>query len=364
MGRADTAGYSAIVRRMSERGESLAPGLRPPQLVPAPAGTADRGSSQPGRDPAGALDDRRVRGRDHGRGGRHLALRAEDLPRDLEADLCAGDVALREPRPDTIKRNLETFQRLLTTRGSSRRPRSGCRARPPTHSTTSVRVGRPVRRHHQHLGPGLEAHDSAAIANATAGAFVALHRSRTPAAALAAQAALTGSSATLRRGAPRPRSSTPSGSSWRPERPSSPRPGSDLTRSSGRGAGRSAYTPRPVRNGVLAFFAALFLGIIAALARDRLSRASATRARSAALLGLPLLVGLPFVRTAASAAGEAPARGCQRGVPDPPGLDPVLPARDEAAGDPDHQLGRGRGQDERRRRASRARLRAWARRRC
>jgi capsular exopolysaccharide synthesis family protein len=51
-----------------------------------------------------------------------------------------------------------------------------------------------------------------------------------------------------------------------------------------------------VRNGVLAFFAALFLGIIAALARDRLSPRVGSPREVSRVLGLPLLVGLPFVR--------------------------------------------------------------------
>jgi non-specific protein-tyrosine kinase len=58
----------------------------------------------------------------------------------------------------------------------------------------------------------------------------------------------------------------------------------------------AAYTPRPVRNGVLAFFAALFLGIIAALARDRLVPRVGNPREVSRLLGLPLLVGVPFVR--------------------------------------------------------------------
>lgn len=58
----------------------------------------------------------------------------------------------------------------------------------------------------------------------------------------------------------------------------------------------AAYTPRPVRNGVLAFFAALFLGIIAALARDRLVPRVGNPREVSRLLGLPLLVGVPFVK--------------------------------------------------------------------
>ena len=47
---------------------------------------------------------------------------------------------------------------------------------------------------------------------------------------------------------------------------------------------------------MLAFFAALFLGIIAALARDRLTPRVGSPREVSRVLGLPLLVGLPFVR--------------------------------------------------------------------
>jgi capsular exopolysaccharide synthesis family protein len=56
------------------------------------------------------------------------------------------------------------------------------------------------------------------------------------------------------------------------------------------------YSPRPVRNGVLAFFAALFLGIVAVLARDRLVPRVSNPREVSRVLGLPLLVGIPFVR--------------------------------------------------------------------
>jgi capsular polysaccharide biosynthesis protein len=53
------------------------------------------------------------------------------------------------------------------------------------------------------------------------------------------------------------------------------------------------YAPRPVRSAVIAFFAALFVGVLIALARDRL-RASPPDARTlAAAADLPLIAALP-----------------------------------------------------------------------
>jgi capsular exopolysaccharide synthesis family protein len=72
--------------------------------------------------------------------------------------------------------------------------------------------------------------------------------------------------------------------------------GSDLSIAQSAVPPSAAYTPRPVRNGVLAFFAALFLGVIAALARDRLVPRVGNPREVSRVLGLPLLVGVPFVR--------------------------------------------------------------------
>jgi len=56
-----------------------------------------------------------------------------------------------------------------------------------------------------------------------------------------------------------------------------------------------AYAPRPVRNGLLAFFGALFLGVLIALGRDLLvPRVSGARELSR-VLNLPVLAGIPYV---------------------------------------------------------------------
>jgi capsular exopolysaccharide synthesis family protein len=55
-------------------------------------------------------------------------------------------------------------------------------------------------------------------------------------------------------------------------------------------------SPRPVRNGVLAFFASLFLAVLIALGRDQLiPRISGSR-ELGRLLDLPVLIGVPYVR--------------------------------------------------------------------
>jgi Mrp family chromosome partitioning ATPase/capsular polysaccharide biosynthesis protein len=54
-------------------------------------------------------------------------------------------------------------------------------------------------------------------------------------------------------------------------------------------------SPRPVRNGVLAFFASLFLAILIVLGRDQLTPRMAGPRELGRLLDLPVLIGVPYV---------------------------------------------------------------------
>lgn len=58
----------------------------------------------------------------------------------------------------------------------------------------------------------------------------------------------------------------------------------------------AAYSPRPVRNGVLAFFASIFLAVLVALGRDRLVPRVGSQRELSRLMGFPVLVNVPFVR--------------------------------------------------------------------
>jgi tyrosine-protein kinase len=55
------------------------------------------------------------------------------------------------------------------------------------------------------------------------------------------------------------------------------------------------YAPRPIRNGVLAFFAALFLAVLIALGRDLLVPRVGGARELSRLLNLPVLAGIPYV---------------------------------------------------------------------
>ena len=55
-------------------------------------------------------------------------------------------------------------------------------------------------------------------------------------------------------------------------------------------------SPRPFRNGVLAFFGALFLGVLVALGRDQLTPRVSGPRELGRLLDLPVLVDIPYVR--------------------------------------------------------------------
>jgi succinoglycan biosynthesis transport protein ExoP len=56
----------------------------------------------------------------------------------------------------------------------------------------------------------------------------------------------------------------------------------------------AAFTPRPARNGVIAFFAAAFLGILIAIGRDLLRPRISDARELAQLMNLPVLARVPF----------------------------------------------------------------------
>jgi capsular exopolysaccharide synthesis family protein len=72
--------------------------------------------------------------------------------------------------------------------------------------------------------------------------------------------------------------------------------GSDLQVAQRAGAPGSPTSPRPLRNGVIAFFLALFLGVLVALGRDQLvPRVSGPR-ELGSLLDMPILATVPYLR--------------------------------------------------------------------
>jgi capsular exopolysaccharide synthesis family protein len=195
----------------------------------------------------------------------------------------------------TVQRNLETFQRLLTTRevlslAAQRIPGENA-------DTLSTDVSGSVDQSADiisvyALAP--KAQRSALIANSVAAAFLQKHQQDAKAQLEAAQAALSAQlRAAVARGA-----SVQELDALRQQQATLATElataGSDLSIVPAE-APDAPYTPRPVRNGVLAFFAALFLGIIAALARDRLVPRVGNPREVSRLLNLPLLVGVPFV---------------------------------------------------------------------
>jgi Mrp family chromosome partitioning ATPase/capsular polysaccharide biosynthesis protein len=71
--------------------------------------------------------------------------------------------------------------------------------------------------------------------------------------------------------------------------------GADLTVAERAEPPGAPASPRPVRNGVLAFFGALFLGTLIALGRDQLTPRVSGAREVGRLLDLPVLIGIPFV---------------------------------------------------------------------
>jgi polysaccharide biosynthesis transport protein len=72
--------------------------------------------------------------------------------------------------------------------------------------------------------------------------------------------------------------------------------GSDLRLAQLAGVPSKPYSPRPVRNGVIAFFAALFLAILIAIGRDLLRPRISEPRELAQLLDLPVLARVPVTR--------------------------------------------------------------------
>src|SRR3954451_11107808 len=71
--------------------------------------------------------------------------------------------------------------------------------------------------------------------------------------------------------------------------------GTDLHLAERAEAPTTPSSPRPVRNTILAFFAALFIGILLALVRDQMRPGVSNPREMSRLLGVNLLAGIPYV---------------------------------------------------------------------
>jgi tyrosine-protein kinase len=72
--------------------------------------------------------------------------------------------------------------------------------------------------------------------------------------------------------------------------------GSDLQIAERAVAPETPASPRPVRNGIVAFFGSLFLGVLIALARGQLRPTIASPRELSRMTGLPVLAGIPYLR--------------------------------------------------------------------
>jgi len=198
--------------------------------------------------------------------------------------------------PSTVERNLATFERLLDTRDVL--SRAAAKVPGETGDTIGNKVSGSVDQSSNIISVSALASKperAALIANAVATSFVAKHKEDAQAQLESAQVALQ---TQLR--AAESRGASPQELDVIRQQQANltielANAGSDLSLVKAT-APDAPYTPRPVRNGLLAFFAALFLGVIAALARDRLVPRVSNPREVSRMLGLPLLVGVPFVR--------------------------------------------------------------------
>lgn len=72
--------------------------------------------------------------------------------------------------------------------------------------------------------------------------------------------------------------------------------GSELQLAQEADVSSAPYSPRPVRNGILAFFASTFLAVLFALGRDRLVPRVGSQRELGRLMGLPVLANIPYMR--------------------------------------------------------------------
>ena len=219
----------------------------------------------------------------------------EEVPRDGD-DRPGHHAAVGSSNVEATTRQLATIQRLLKTNPSSTGLSRTSPARPRVSRERHLVVSRSERQHHQHQRRGqgsacggVDRERSRRIfdqdpardrdARPRDCAFEASHPTRSHSRGGRAGGGASGRS--------------------RPDQRTRDRAGEHRKRSSVRAVGDralAAFTPRPVRNGVVAFFAATFLLILIVIGRDLLRPRISDPRELARLMGLPVLARVPLTR--------------------------------------------------------------------
>ena len=230
---------------------------------------------------------------------------------------------------DALTRELSTIEQLLLTSDVLDRAAKRSRARRPGRSRRLARVerrprGEPDLRHRHRR----RSEEGRADRNAVATTFIAAQRAVTR---QQYEQARAGPRAGARPG-PRPAGRRPSrcrrsSSGCRSSASRSPERAMDLQIAQRATPPSDRSSPKPLRNGVIALFLGLFVGVLVALASDQLvPRVTGTRELSR-LMDLPVLGTVPYVRRRLSGGRRRAHRDRVRELPDPRHVDPLRARR-------------------------------------
>jgi succinoglycan biosynthesis transport protein ExoP len=196
---------------------------------------------------------------------------------------------------ETVKRRLATVRALLTTREVLVRAARPLATESPATLEDKVRASADEDANivSIHATDG-DAQGAAAIANTLARSFLTMHRVDEQRRLARARAELLQSLAR----APSPKSAEAVAIRQRLNelRVSEAAAGSDLSLAEAAQPPTEASSPRPVRNTIFAFFASIFLGVLAALGLGQLAPRVADGRELSALTGAPILAALPRAR--------------------------------------------------------------------
>jgi Mrp family chromosome partitioning ATPase len=193
---------------------------------------------------------------------------------------------------ETVRRRLATVRALLTTREVLVRAARALETESPETLEDKVRANAAADANIVDVrATDNDAEGAAAIANTLARSFLTMHRA-------AEQQRLASTRAELLQsleGAPSPRSAEARAIRERLNelRVSEAAAGSELSLAEAAQPPTEASSPRPVRNTIFAFFAAVFLAVLAALGLGQVAPRVAGGRELSTLTGLPILAALP-----------------------------------------------------------------------
>jgi len=212
------------------------------------------------------------------------------VERDTFASLGSDNV-------ETVKRRLETIERLLGTNGVLER--AAARVPGETRDSLESAVASSVDRDANIISITAQTDDpvgAASIANAVATSFLEIQEADERQRLESARTKLAEELDRLRASGARAEEIQTVRERLSQLSINEAAIGSDLQLAQAAEPSKEQFSPRPVRNGVLAFFAATFLAVLVALGRDLLVPRVAGPRELSRLMSLPVLASVPYIR--------------------------------------------------------------------